>query len=70
MSWLNSLFGASNDNDNGNIVGTGDNLQEALDDYAKKVKALGPDIEITSVDVGNTDEDGVEHQWFSFRFSK
>lgn len=49
------------------IEGTGDNLQEALDDYSQKVKSLGPDIEITAIEVGNTDEQGVRHNWFTLK---
>ena len=52
------------------IQGTGDNLQEALDDYTQKVKALGPDVEITSIDVGNTDENGVDHTWFTLNLKR
>ena len=52
------------------IQGTGDNLQEALDDYAEKVKSLGPDVEFTSTDVGNTDENGVNHTWFTLDFKR
>lgn len=52
------------------IEGTGNNLQEALDDYAEKIKSLGPDVEFTSIDVGNTDEKGVDHTWFTLNLKR
>jgi len=52
------------------MVGIGDNLQEALDDYAHKGKRLGPDVEITAIEVGDTDEKGGEHTWFTLRLKR
>jgi hypothetical protein len=46
------------------LEGVGNNLQEALEDYAEKVKALGKDIQIDRIDVGHRDELG-DHHWFS-----
>lgn len=66
MGLFGNLFGG---NDECDIVGEGDNLQEALDDYAAKVRALDPNHkrELTSIEVGNTDENGVDHPWFTLK---
>jgi hypothetical protein len=52
------------------IVGTGNNLQEALEDYAQKAKRLDPHREITSIDVGETDENGKDIPWFTLRLKR
>lgn len=52
------------------VEGTGNNLQEALDDYAQKVKSLDPNREITSIDVGEIDDNGVDHRWFTLNFKR
>ena len=62
---ISDLFQPNND-----VVGTGDNLQEALDDYAQKVKSLGPNQEITAIEVGETDEQGNETPWFILKLKR
>ncbi len=52
------------------IQGTGNNLQEALDDYAEKASRLDPNRELTHIDVGETDENGVDHTWFTLRIRR
>lgn len=55
---------------NNDIVGVGNNLQEALDDYAEKVRSLGPNQEITDIDVGETDEQGNNIPWFTLNLGR